>query len=75
MDKNWWFFKDGFMNWLKSEFIAENIGLNTHWTYDLVNNLIDYGLKVTETPHDFIGMMVNIVPEVNYEEWQYWVNK
>lgn len=73
MKKDWWFFKDGFMDWLMSEFV--DVGLITHWTYDLVTNLIDYGLTVTETPNDFIGMMLNIVPEVTYDEWYEWINK
>ena len=70
--KEWYFFKDGFMDWMKEEFSAV---CETHFVCDLIDNLIEYGLKVTETPNDFIGMMMNIVPEVTYEEWMEWINK
>lgn len=75
MKKDWWFYKNGFMDWLSVEFVDADIGLDTQWTYNLVTNLIDYGLTVTETPKDFIDMMLNIVPEVTYDEWYEWIYK
>lgn len=36
------FDKDGFMSWLKEEFPGV---VDTHWNWDLVENIIDYATK------------------------------
>jgi len=60
------FDKDGFMTWLKEEFPGV---IDTHWNYDLVENIIDYA-----TEHEHIGkdqfayFISNMLPEVEFLE-------
>ena len=43
------FDKDGFMSWLKEEFSGV---IDTHWNWDLVENIIDYAMEQKNTSDD-----------------------
>lgn len=60
------FNKDGFMEWLKEEFPGV---LHTHWNYDLVENIIEYGLKHEMiSKNQFCYWLSDILPEVELLE-------
>jgi len=72
MNNEWWFFTNGFMDWVREEFPT---ALANHFTYDMLENIIDYVLDTTETQAEFVEAMLNIVPEVEEDEWAAWINK
>lgn len=60
------FNKEGFMNWLKEEFPGV---IDTHWNYDLVENIIDYALENKNTSKDQLAFFISdMLPEVEYTE-------
>lgn len=60
------FDKDGFMSWLKEEFPG---CLDTHWNWDLVENIIDHALKSENVGKDqFCYFLSDLVPEVEMLE-------
>jgi hypothetical protein len=71
MKKDWWFFKNGFMDWVHEKF---PVPFSNNFTYELLDNLIDYVLDKSETSIQFIDSMFEIVPEITYEEWEEWLN-
>ena len=72
MNKKWWFFTDGFMDWARKEFPEP---LSNHFTYDMLKNIINYVLDKTETREEFLETMISIVPEVTKVEWFEWIDK
>lgn len=72
MKNEWWFFKNGFMDWIREEFPTP---LANHFTYDMLENIIDYVLDTTETQAEFVEAMLKIVPEVEEDKWVAWINK
>lgn len=60
------FDKDGFMSWLKEEFSGV---IDTHWNWDLVENIIDYAMEQKNTSDDEFAMFLSsIFPEIEYME-------
>lgn len=60
------FDKDGFMSWLKEEFPG---AIDTHWNWDLVENIIDYAMEQKNTSDDEFAMFLSsIFPEIEYME-------
>ncbi len=60
------FDKDGFMTWLKDEFPGV---IDTHWNYDLVENIIDYALEQKNTGDDELPIFLSsVLPEIEYTE-------
>lgn len=60
------FNKEGFMNWLKEEFPGV---IDTHWNYNLVENIIDYALENKNTSKDQLAFFISdMLPEVEYTE-------
>ena len=60
------FDKDGFMSWLKEEFPGV---IDTHWNWDLVENIIDYAMEQKNTSDDEFAMFFSsIFPEIEYME-------
>lgn len=72
MNKEWWFFVDGFMDWAREEFTPV---YEHHFTYDMLENIINYVIDTTETQSEFLEAMIKIVPEVTMEEWMEWINR
>lgn len=71
MIQEWYFFLDGFMDWVRDEFPDP---LKNHFTYDMLENIIQYVLDTTETQSEFLEAMIKIVPEITEEEWMEWIN-
>ncbi len=60
------FDKDGFMTWLKEEFPGV---IDTHWNYDLVENIIDYATEHEHISKDqFAYFVSDMLPEVEFLE-------
>lgn len=60
------FSKDGFMSWLKEEFPGV---VDTHWNWDLVENIIDYATKNKKVTKDQLAYFISdILPEVEFLE-------
>lgn len=60
------FNKQEFMEWLKNEFPE---CLNNHWNWDIVDNVIDYGLKHNNVSKDQLCYFLNdLIPEVEFSE-------
>lgn len=60
------FNKDDFMLWLKEEFPGV---VDTHWNYDLVENIIDYGIENKMVSKDqFCFWLSDMLPEVEFLE-------
>lgn len=60
------FNKGDFMEWLKEEFPGV---LDTHWNYDLVENIIEYGFKHQIISKDqFCYWLSDMLPEVEFLE-------
>lgn len=59
------FNKDGFMSWLKEEFPGV---LDSHWNYDLVENILDYALRDEVSKDQFVYFVSDILPEVEFLE-------
>lgn len=60
------FNKEGFMNWLKEEFPGV---IDTHWNYDLVENIIDYATNNKKVTKDQLPYFISdIIPEVEFLE-------
>ena len=60
------FNKEGFMSWLKEEFPGV---IDTHWNYDLVENIIDYALENKNASKDQLAFFISdMLPEVEYTE-------
>ena len=57
--------KYGFMSYMKEEFPS---AMDMHFTYDLVESVVDYA-SLTFFGHDIIKFLMNIIPEVTYEEY------
>ena len=57
---------NSFMEWLKDEF--PNC-LETHWNFDLVENIIQYGLQHCNVSKDqFVNWIADLLPEVEFLE-------
>jgi len=60
------FNKDGFMSWLEEEFPGV---IDTHWNYDLVENILEYALKHESISKDqFAYFISDMLPEVEFLE-------
>lgn len=60
------FDKDRFMAWLKEEFPGV---IDTHWNYELVENVIDYATKYEHISKDqFAYFVSDMLPEVEFLE-------
>lgn len=60
------FDKDSFMSWLKEEFPGV---VDTHWNWDLVENIIDYATKNKKVSKDQLPYFISdILPEVEFLE-------
>lgn len=60
------FDKDNFMSWLKEEFPGV---VDTHWNWDLVENIIDYAIKNKKVTKDQLPYFISdILPEVEFLE-------
>lgn len=60
------FNKEGFMKWLKEEFPGV---IDTHWNYDLVENIIDYAMENKNTNDDELAIFLSsMLPEIEYIE-------
>lgn len=60
------FNKEGFMKWLKEEFPGV---IDTHWNYDLVENIIDYAMENKNTDDDELAIFLSsMLPEIEYIE-------
>lgn len=60
------FDKDGFMSWLKEEFPGV---VDTHWIWNLVENIIDYATKNKNASKDQLPYFISdIIPEVEFLE-------
>lgn len=60
------FNKEGFMNWLKEKFPGV---IDTHWNYDLVENIIDYAIENKNTGGDELAIFLSsMLPEIEYTE-------
>ena len=59
------FNKAGFMNWLKEEFAGV---IDSHWNYDLVENILDYALRDEVSKDQFAYFVSDILPEVEFLE-------
>lgn len=60
------FNEDEFMEWLKDEFPG---AIDTHWNYDLVENIIEYGFKHEMISKDqFCDWLSDMLPEVEFLE-------
>lgn len=60
------FNKEGFMKWLKEEFLGV---IDTHWSYDLVENIIDYAMENKNTGDDELATFLSsMLPEIEYIE-------
>lgn len=60
------FNKEGFMKWLKEEFPGV---IDTHWNYDLVENIIDYAMENKNTGDDELAIFLSsMLPEIEYIE-------
>lgn len=59
------FNKEGFMTWLKEEFPGV---VDSHWNYDLVENILDYALRDEVSKDQFAYFVSDILPEVEFLE-------
>lgn len=59
------FDKEGFMCWLKEEFPGV---IDTHWNYDLVENILNYALRDEVSKDQFAYFVSDILPEVDFLE-------
>lgn len=60
------FNKEGFMNWLREEFPGV---IDTHWHYELVENIIDYAAENKKVSKDSLPYFISdILPEVEFLE-------
>lgn len=60
------FNKDGFMDWLKDEFPG---CIDSHWNWDLVENIIDYAVEHNNDSKDqFCYFVSDMLPEVEFLE-------
>lgn len=60
------FDKDGFMSWLKEKFPGV---VDTHWNYDLVENIIDYAIDNKNASDDELAIFLSsMLPEIEYTE-------
>ena len=58
------FDKDGFMSWLKEEFPG---CLDSHWHWDLIENIIEYGFKHEMISKDqLVYWIFDMLPEVEF---------
>jgi len=62
--------KDELMSYIKEEFPGV---IDTHWNWDLLENIIDYAIS-TFSGEEVIKFLMNIIPEVTYEEYMYFMN-
>ena len=57
--------KDALMSYIKKEF--------PDWNWDLLNNIIDYAMNYYDG-EELIKFLVNIIPEITYQECMYFMN-
>ena len=60
-----------FMEWLEEEFPH---CINNHWNYDLVENLINYGLECQKSMDQFCNWLCDMLPEVEISEIEQFVS-
>ena len=57
---------EGFMTWLKEEFPGL---IDTHWNYDLIENIVEYGFKHEMISKDQLCYWISdMLPEVEFLE-------
>lgn len=67
------FDKEGFMNWLREEFLGV---IDAHWNYDLVENIIDYAVDQKNTSDDeLVIFLLSMFSEIEYAEIEKFVKK
>lgn len=57
--------KDGLLDYIKEEFPGV---IDTHWNWDVLENIIDYATS-KYNGEELIKFLINIIPEVTYEEY------
>jgi len=62
--------KDALMSYIKEEFPKT---IDNHWNWDLLNNIIDYAMNYYDG-EELIKFLVNIIPEITYQECMYFMN-
>lgn len=62
--------KDELMAYIKEEFPGV---IDTHWNWDLLENIIDYAIS-TFSGEEVMKFLMNIIPEVTYEEYMCFMN-
>lgn len=62
--------KDALMSYIKINFLET---IDNHWNWELLNNIIDYAINQYDR-EEIIKFLMNIVPEVTYEEYIYFMN-
>ena len=68
----WWFFVNGFMDFMREEFPEP---LSNHFTYDLLENIVNKLILLTDDRNQLTDWLEDIIPEVKREEIEYWFNK
>lgn len=68
----WWFFVDGFMDFMREEFLEP---LSNHFSYDLLENTINKLIELTDDRNQLTDWLEEIIPEVKREEIDYWFNR
>ena len=72
MNNDWHFFVNGFMSFMLGEFPEP---MSNHFTYDLLENTVNKLLELTEDRVEFIDWLTEILPEVEREELEYFINR
>lgn len=65
--ENKWFNIDDFMEYIHEEFPEP---LKNHFTYDLVENIINYVIDQVDETDEFISIIIKIIPEVTENEYR-----
>lgn len=68
----WWFFVNGFMDFMREEFPNP---LSNHFTYDLLENIVNKLISLTDDRNQLTDWLEDIIPEVKREEIEQWFNR
>ena len=72
MENKRWFFVGGFMDFMREEFPEP---MSNHFTYDLLENMINKMIDLTEYQSELADWLEEIIPEVTREEIECWFNR
>lgn len=66
------FDKFGFLHYIKETFPG---CVDNHWNYDLVENIVEYGLKNKNySKNQLAYFLTDLIPEIEFEEVQQFYN-